>query len=54
MVLENLYEDVCDSRILWKKIVAPKIGKIDQKWVKNKVFWTYGKILSLIFTEFVL
>ena len=32
---------------------APKIGKMDQKKAKNRVFWIYWKISSLIFTEFV-
>ena len=50
----NLYEVVCDCKILWKKFFAPKIGKMDQKWAKNRVFELFNKIWSLIFTELVL
>ena len=34
-----------------KKFFAPKIGKMGQKWSKNRVFWIYW---LLIFTGFVL
>ena len=51
----NPYEVVHNrTRFSRKKIFAPKIGKMDQKWAKNRVVWIYWNILSLIFTEFVL
>ena len=28
-----------------------KMGKIDQKWAKNKVFWIYWEIYSLVFVK---
>ena len=31
-----------------------KIGKMDQKWAKNRIFWIYWTIWLLIFTEFIL
>ena len=37
----------------WKTF-CPKIGKLYQRWAKNRVFSIYWKICSLIFTEFVL
>ena len=36
------------------KKIPPRIAKIDQTWAKNRVFWIYWKIWSLVFTEFVL
>ena len=42
------------SRIFWKNFCVPKFGKMDWKWAKNRVFWMYWKIWSLVFTEFVL
>ena len=47
-----------ESRIFWKKknFFTSKIGKICQKWARNRVFWIYWRNLFnlLIFTEFVL
>ena len=42
----NLYEVVRDSRILWKNIFVPKIGKMDQKWPKNGFFEIIVKLGS--------
>ena len=51
----NLYEVVPDKAgFSGKKIFATKIGKIDRKWVKNRVFCIYWKVWSLVFTGFVL
>ena len=49
----NPYEVVCDTaRISRKFFFAPNIRKMGQKWAR--VFWIYWKVLSVIFTEFVL
>ena len=49
----NPYEVVRDRAGFSRKIFfAPKIGKMDPKWAKNRVFLIYWKIYSLIFTEF--
>ena len=46
---------MCDGiRFSRKNFFARNIGKMDQKWIKNRVFWIYWKNLSLIFTEFIL
>ena len=37
-----------------EKIPSTQIVKMDQKWVKNRVFWIYGTVWSLDFTEFVI
>ena len=54
-VAGNPYKIVHDSQTLKKKFfVGLKIGKMAQKCARNRVFWIYWKILSLIFTQFVL
>ena len=51
----NLYEVVPDKAgFSGKKFFATKIGKIDWKWAKNRVFCIYWKVWSLTFTGFVL
>ena len=50
----NSWSCAWHSWIFQKENVCPKIGKMDQKWNKNVVFWIYWKKLSLISTEFVL
>ena len=35
----NPYEVVCDSLTFRRKDFGSSIGKMDQKWAKNKVFW---------------
>ena len=46
----NLY-DVLHGRAGFsgKKFFATKTGKMDQEWVKNRVFWIYWKILVINF-----
>ena len=54
MVLETHMKLGWQSWISWKEHFAPKIGKMGQKWAKNRVFRIHWKIWSLIFTEVVL
>ena len=47
MVLETYMKlFVRDSRILWKNVFVPKIGKMDQKWPKNGFFEIIVKLGS--------
>ena len=50
MALE-IHMKLCITRAEFsiKIFFALKIGKMDQKWSKNRVFWIYWKIWSLIF-----
>ena len=50
----NPYEIGMTEPDFSERFFAPKIGKMDHKWARNRVVWIYWKILSLIFTEFVL
>ena len=43
MVLETHMKLCATARFFGKIHFAPKIGKMDQKWAKNKVFWNLLK-----------
>ena len=46
MVLETHIKLYMTDQIFQKKEFAPKIGKMDQKWAKNMVFWIYWKLFN--------
>ena len=52
-MIENHMKICVTEADFLEKFFNPRIGKIDRNWVKNRVFWIYWKILSLIFTKFV-